>query len=160
MKSNNRLRLMGECSCTRSKRNSISFSRVHVPAHIPGILQFTPRYETPKLMWVMSAGSEPGFTVISCYYLLLYEYYWCLIETGSLNQRCKTGRRERLIKGWNELDCYEAKRDENKSPRRTESTMNTCKSNVPTARARYNLCIQVGWQWETKTQKCYAFAWT
>lgn len=64
MKSNNSLRLMGECGCTRSKRSSISFSGVQ--AHIPGILLLALRCETLKLMGDMRAGSGPGFSVMSC----------------------------------------------------------------------------------------------
>lgn len=88
MKSNNSLRLMGVCCCTRSKRNSIGFSGVQ--AHIPGIVLLTLRCETPKLMWVMHAGSGPGFSVISWSYLLLF-------DSTSLN--CEIKKKEGTING-------------------------------------------------------------
>lgn len=65
MKSNNSLRLMGECCCARSTLNSIGFSGAR--AHIPGILSLAPQRETPKSMWVMRAGSGPGFSVSPIY---------------------------------------------------------------------------------------------
>ena len=108
MKSNNSLRLMGECCCTRSKQNSISFSCVQ--AHIPGILSLARRCEALKLMWVMRrAGSGPGFSVISSSYLLLYEYYcsW----GGGLNQSCEMGMSEGSKGGWNEYDCDRGETD-------------------------------------------------
>lgn len=65
--SNNRLRLMGGCCCTRSKR-TLSVSMVFEHAFLAYYRSYRDVHETPV---IMHAGAGPGFCATSCSYLLL-----------------------------------------------------------------------------------------